>query len=81
MTLVGRGYNSKISNRPLVEKLRFYEASSYLMTRRVAKEIRAAGVLTGDASASPNLPKLEEWMRERAKWLAAQAVEVLKLEP
>jgi hypothetical protein len=77
MTLVGKDYNSSISNRSLSDKIRLYHHSSYAITRRIARELgepsrRAAG---GDF----DLNGLPCYIEDRARRLVNEAINLLAL--
>ena len=78
LTVVGRGFNSRIRNRPLAEKVRYYAMSSYGLTRQLAREIELADLYRDAATGKLNWNKLGQFLRTRAEALAKDAVEVLR---
>jgi hypothetical protein len=74
LTLVGSSYNPSISNRPLEEKVRYYQDSSYTLTRNIAREIPKA--LAGE-NGRWDLMKLPAYLDRRTRELADRAVTLL----
>lgn len=74
LTLVGKSYNSSMSNGPLFEKLRYYQDSSYTLTRKIAREIPEA--LAGN-NGRLDLMKLPAFLKGRTGELAERAITLL----
>ncbi len=72
LTLLGRGYNSQVSNRSLAEKRNYYRNSSYTLTRHLANGL--GGLMDGEKEHLKNLPG---FIGERAGELCRIAKEIL----
>jgi hypothetical protein len=77
MTLVGKDYNSSISNQSLPDKVRLYHTSSYAITRRVARELDAPFHHT--VSGGFDLHELPRYIEGRARQLVTEAANLLNL--
>ncbi len=77
-TLAGRGFNAALSNRPLTQKLSYYANSSYVLTRQLAGELKAAGVIKNTQTSTIDWDKFARYLQQRAQALANHAVEALQ---
>jgi hypothetical protein len=76
MTLVGKGYNSEISNRNYAQKKNYYKYSTYLITRDVADKYSC----WADESVlnEGRLKAIEKMFKKRTKHLTEIALKALK---
>jgi hypothetical protein len=74
MTLVGRNFNSQISNRPLKEKFEYYDRSSYHITRDLARNLKKDDLIALLSSTT-----LEKFIEDRIEELTSSATKLLIL--
>ena len=75
LTLLGKNFNSKVSNKSLTEKEKLYRNSSYAITREVAADLRAKGLLMEPGKVDATL--FREFVTKRAEKFAKAAKNVL----
>ncbi|MDB6175498.1 MAG: hypothetical protein JWL59_4809 [Chthoniobacteraceae bacterium] len=78
LTLIGKGFNSVISNKSLEEKIVYYERSSYAITRRLAGELRRDCMFKADSMQKADMKKLAEFIQIRTLQLAEEAIAVFR---
>jgi hypothetical protein len=71
LTLVGKAYNSQLSNRPLSDKLRWYKDSSYIITRELVAKLQ--GAVESESPQRIDLQKFKESINSRARELTTTA--------
>lgn len=75
LTLLGKNFNSRVSNKSLTDKEKLYRNSSYAITRQVAADLNSAGLLKAPGKVDAEL--FRKFVTERAKELAKAAQTVL----
>lgn len=78
LTLLGKGFNTKVYNRALEEKLPYYEDSSYAITRRLAKELGSQGAHEAGQPKEADLKKFVDYIRTRTHQLAEEVIAILQ---
>jgi hypothetical protein len=75
LTLLGKNFNSKVSNKSLTKKEKLYRNSSYAITREVAADLRERGLLIESGKVDVTL--FRKFVEQRAEKLATAAKNVL----
>jgi hypothetical protein len=75
LTLLGKNFNSTVSNKQLTEKEKHYRNSSYAITRKVATDLQKAGLLGEPGKVDAKL--FCEFVDKRAAEFTTAAKEVL----